>query len=399
MFKDLLTKSTGFSSEIERHLESSDRSKVKSLGAMMLFTSFSSALIMGYGISVLSFHSPALFPFVFIFWFIFVYLFERIIVSGNELKKSVLIARFIAALSFAIIHSLIIDTLFFRSDINEAFRNQQFKTENAIRESSQNKVKDLTASINQLSNQNNAYLKKISDLQQEIISEADGTSGTHNKGMGPIYDLKKRMLLPQIRILQNHIKSNKTAIVGFKSEIKATNKGADNEISTLPENHGLIAHVRMLYEIEMIHGNFISRLFSFLFFMVFVFIETLPLFARISFELKTYHNLLKKKDKSVLQLADLKIQQENQRETKKLVWSTTNQDLSDQSVLNIERMEIHYIAAKEKIRETEKIIQLLASKKQELSKKYPEYSANYLEPTFYNLENDFKKVIKQISLP
>jgi len=399
MFKDLLTKIAGLSSDIVRHLESSDRSKVKSLGAMMLFTSFSSALIMGYGISVLSFHSPALFPFVFIFWFIFVYLFERIIVSGNELKKSVLIARFIAALSFAIIHSLIIDTLFFRSDINEAFRNQQFKTENAIRESSQNKVKDLTASINQLSNQNNAYLKKITNLRQEIVSEADGTSGTHKKGMGPIYDLKKKMLLPQIRTLQNHIKSNIAAIVGFKSEIKAINKGTDNEISTLPENHGLIAHVRMLYEIEMIHGNFISRLFSFLFFMVFVFIETLPLFARISFELKTYHNLLKKKDKSVLQLADFKIQQENQRETKKLVLSTTNQDLSDQSVLNIERMEIHYIAAKEKIRETEKIIQLLASKKQELSKKYPEYSANYLEPTFYNLENDFKKVIKQISLP
>ncbi len=390
--KKLLQNITGFSTTVIQHLEIADQNRISLMGGIMIFTSLVSATIMSYAFAVMSFHNPYLIPVIFFLWFIFVYFFERLIISGKKINKLVMITRFIAALAFAMIHSLIIDVLFFQQDIQESFMNQNKVMAARISKDYDAKITSKTKLINELMVQNQVLSDKIVHLRNQIVSEADGSSGTRKVGMGPIFDLKKRILLPEIRALNKNIADNKRFIDEYKNEIQAFKIKMGDKINKIipPNQHGLLTNIRQLNQIEFVHGDFISRLFATLFLLIFIFVETLPLFAKLSLDISSYYNILDIARAERQDTAFIYYEQTKINETNKTILLSTNQRFIDNHNLNIKRLSSFNDFIRNKTFSFQAVVREIEEKKEEYQKKYPHLTDLHIKPFFDGIYKQIK---------
>lgn len=395
-----LQKITGFSTEVIPNLEIADQNRITLMGGIMLFTSLVSATIMSIAFAVMSFHNPYLIPVIFFLWFIFVYFFERLIISGRKVNQLVMISRFIAALAFALIHSLIIDVLFFQTDIQESFLNQNKVMAAHISKDYGNKISSKTKMMNELMAQNQILSNKIIHLRNQIVSEADGSSGTYKVGMGPIFDLKKKMLLPEIKALNKNITDNKKSIEEIKNGIQAIKIKMGDEINEIipPSRHGLLANIRQLNQVEFVHGDFISRLFATLFLLIFIFIETLPLFTKLSLDITSYYSIFDMARNERQNTALIHYEQKNINESNKTILSSKNQRFIDYHHLQNEKMASFGASVSNRISAFQNSIQEVEDKKNVYQEKYPHLADSHIKPFFDGISKEIKDFYNNLKI-
>ncbi len=398
--KKLLQKITGFSEEVIPHLEIADKNKINLMGGIMIFTSLVSATIMAYAFAVMSFHNLFLIPVIFFIWFIFVYLFERLIISRRKVNRLVMITRFMAAMAFALIHSLIIDVLFFQTDIQESFLNQNKTIAARITKESSAKINAKTKMIHSLMVQNQILTNKIIHLRNKIVSEVDGSSGTHKIGMGPIFDLKKKMFLPEIKALDQNITNNKKSIEDIKNGIEALKSRENNEINKIisPNQHGLLSNIRQLNQIEFVNGDFVSRLFATLFLLVFIFVETLPLFAKLSLDITGYYNILHQAQREREDVAVAHFEHRRITESNKILLSSKISKLKNKIQIKLDEISVIKGSILEKFERLQEIFKLIHDEKENLVQHYPEYEQSHINPLINSIEKDVSQLVKHLNI-
>ena len=395
-----LQKITGFSAAVIPHLEIADQNKISLMGGIMIFTPLVSATIMSYAFAVMSFHNPYLIPMIFFLWFIFVYFFERLIISERDVNKLIMITRFIAALAFALIHSLIMDVLFFQTDIQESFMNQNKVMAASISKDFGVKISSNRKIINHLMAQNQILSDKIIHLRNQIVSEADGSSGTHKVGMGPIFAMKKKMLLPEIKALNTNINDNKKAIEDYKNRIEAIKLNENNQINKIipPNQHGLLSNIRQLNQIEFVHGDFVSRLFATLFLLIFIFIEILPLFTKISLDISNYYDIFDMALKRMKNTAFIYYEQKKTNESNRIILSSKSQQLTDYHRINNEKLASFKTFINSKILAFQHTIQEVEDKKTESEQKYPHLTDSHIKPFFDGIYKMIKNFYNNLNI-
>lgn len=399
--KSFLQKFTGLSSKAINHCGEASQNKIMVLGAIMIFTAFVSAIFMSYAISFLCFHSIITMPAVFLTWFIFVYLFERLIIAGRDIRKSsILVSRLAAALAFAIVHSLVIDTMFFKKDIIDSFKKEKMLESVNIQSTFDRRMENQMNRIMVLRNNNRELTDQVKSLNEQIIAEVDGTGGSFKRGFGPIYELKKKSIEPQIESIKTLIVKNEEEIVFLQNNLKNNELEKNEKISMLPDysDKGLLENIRQLHKITLIEGDFTSRFFLILWFCIFVFIESLPLLAKLTLDIPDYYRGYDKILVGQDTITDIKINHETQVEAERELAFTTNAIAKTHVEVVLDKMRIQLEGLEKSQHLLSEHLKKYDSALGTIRKNYPGYIESHIVPLFAQNIKEMPLIINQIKI-
>lgn len=279
----------------------SEMNKYFGIGATVFFTGVFAFFSGGYALYTV-FHSS--FPAILfgLVWGGMIFNLDRYIVSSlkkkGDLKKELRLAipRLILAVFLATVISKPLELKIFESEIDaelllmqqELFKEQ----EDQVKTRYQAKISVLKKEIER----NTMQIREKERIRDELVlvaqKEADGTGGSGHRSMGPIYQAKKRDADKADQELQN-LKERVEPLIQLKQkELLATEDELENEIQNLNRKNydGLAARMEALSRISLksttIHYT------NWFIFLLFIVIETAPLFVKLISERGPYDEML-----------------------------------------------------------------------------------------------------------
>lgn len=280
-----------------------DINKYIGIGAIIFFTGLLAMISASYAIYTVFDHWIAALCFGLI-WGLMIFNLDRYIVSSMKRRGSfandffTALPRLILAVIISIVISKPLELKIFEKEINAeivSMEQEVYKTqESKVQDRYQSQMTTLQSDIVTLKNEIQLKQSKRDELTSIAQQEADGTGGSKQKNLGPIYKTKKHdadqadlelkslitQYLPLISDKESQIKSiqesmhgdikglNKTALGGFASRIDALSRLADRS-----------------------RAIWIASLFIML---LFVAIETAPIFVKLISARSPYDYVLHK---------------------------------------------------------------------------------------------------------
>lgn len=286
-----------------------ESSKYVGIGATVLFTGFLAALSAGYALYTVfeSFFGSILFGLI---WGSMIFNLDRFIVCSMKKRGvfwqefKVAIPRLLLAILLALVISKPLELKIFEKEINQQLDKQKIALSVAAITGINNKypeIADLNSKILILKNEIDTKQKKFDDLTKEANKEADGTGGSGHANKGPIYqakaaaaekaeiDLKKASDrdLPQI---DNHEKKIVQLTILKDLDI---NKQKPN----IDKYDGLAARIDALGVLTS--KSDAMNLANIFLILLFIAIETSPIFVKIISVKGPYDDLLEKHEHSI----------------------------------------------------------------------------------------------------
>ena len=138
-------------------------------------------------------------------------------------------------------------------------------------------IEDLEIQNNALQEQIDAKEAEVNALYDTYIAEAEGREGTMLLGKGPVYKEKREKHDAMLAELQDLKSSNKSKIEANEAQMALLNTDYKNQVDTsqpvIDNFDGLMARVNALGELPWLPSFFI--------FLLFLAIETSPVFAKL----------------------------------------------------------------------------------------------------------------------
>ncbi len=286
MLKQFFWMCSGADTDILKNSSKAEQTKFAGIGGTVFFTAVMAFIAASYALYTVfdSYFTAIIFGLI---WGLLIFNLDRFIVSTIKKQdnkwKEVLQAtpRIILAVIIAIVISKPLEMKIFEKEINQVLLTQK----NDLTLANKNQI------ANQFTPEITTYQTEIDQLKQEIaskevetnalyntyISEAEGTAGTKLLGKGPVYKEKREKHDAALAELQQLKTENKLKISDKESQISAlTNQQKEQEITTQPiidGFDGLMARISAL--------NALPWLPSFFIFLLFLAIETSPIFSKL----------------------------------------------------------------------------------------------------------------------
>ena len=286
MLKQFFWMCSGADTDILKNSSKAEQTKFAGIGGTVFFTAVMAFIAASYALYTVfdSYFTAIIFGLI---WGLLIFNLDRFIVSTIKKQdnkwKEVLQAtpRIILAVIIAIVISKPLEMKIFEKEINQVLLTQK----NDLTLANKNQI------ANQFTPEITTYQTEIDQLKQEIaskevetnalyntyISEAEGTAGTKLLGKGPVYKEKREKHDAALAELQQLKTENKLKISDKESQISAlTNQQKEQEITPQPiidGFDGLMARISAL--------NALPWLPSFFIFLLFLAIETSPIFSKL----------------------------------------------------------------------------------------------------------------------
>ena len=286
MLKQFFIICSGSDSDILEHCSKGEQNKYAGIGATVFFTAVMAFIAASYALYTV-FDNLYAAIFFGVIWGLLIFNLDRFIVS--TIKKSdnfideIIQAspRILLAVIIAIVIAKPLELKIFEKEINQVLLEQKneltLANKNQIAEQFTPAISDLNNDIVSLQQQIDTKEAEVNALYDTYIAEAEGTAGTKLLGKGPVYKEKREKHDALLAELQQLKAENKVKIVDSENKI-ATLKG-DYEtqiVSTQPvisNFDGLMARVNALGKLPWLPSFFI--------FLLFLAIETSPIFAKL----------------------------------------------------------------------------------------------------------------------
>tara|TARA_R110001583_G_scaffold84472_1_gene222123 strand:- start:1793 stop:2875 length:1083 start_codon:yes stop_codon:yes gene_type:complete len=277
---------SGADTDILQQSSKSEQIKFAGIGGTVFFTAIMAFIAASYALfTVFDTYFAAIF--FGLVWGLLIFNLDRFIVStikkqGNKWKEFwQATPRIILAIIIAIVISKPLEMKIFEKEINQVLLTQK----NDLTLANKNQI------ANQFTPEITAFQTEIEQLKQEIdtkeaetnalyntyISEAEGTAGTKLLGKGPVYKEKREKHDAALAELQQLKTDNKLKISEKENQIATlTILQKEQELTTQPiidGFDGLMARINALKELPWLPSFFI--------FLLFLAIETSPIFAKI----------------------------------------------------------------------------------------------------------------------
>lgn len=263
-----------------------EQTKYASIGATVFFTALMAFIASGYALYTIFDNLYAAIGFGFI-WGLLIFNLDRFIVSTLRKKDSKFAEflqatpRIILAVIIAIVISKPLELKIFEKEINQVLLAQ--KNELTLSNKSQiaaqftPEIEQLNQEIKDLETAIVTKENEVNDLYETYIAEAEGRKGTELVGKGPVYKEKREKhdaALLELQTLRNvnteKIATKEASIQQLITQQKA--KEADTQ-PVIDGFDGLMARVNALNELPWLPSFFI--------FLLFLAIETAPIFAKL----------------------------------------------------------------------------------------------------------------------
>lgn len=286
MLKQFFIICSGSDSDILDHCSSGEQNKYAGIGATVFFTAVMAFIAASYALYTVfdNYITAVAFGLV---WGLLIFNLDRFIVSTIKKRNNVLdeliqaSPRLILAVIIAVVISKPLELKIFEKEINQVLlteKNQMtLENKEALAKQFNPGVTNLQTDIQSLQKQIEVKEAEVNALYDTYISEAEGTAGTKLLGKGPVYKEKREKhdaALAELNLLKAE---NKSKIQDAESQIGQLKTDYNSQVATtqpiIDGFDGLMARVNALGKLPWLPSFFI--------FLLFLAIETSPIFAKL----------------------------------------------------------------------------------------------------------------------
>nr|WP_321244888.1 DUF4407 domain-containing protein [uncultured Psychroserpens sp.] len=286
MLKKFFIICSGADTDILDNCAIGEQNKFAGIGATVFFTAVMAFIACSYALYTVFDNVFAAIGFGFV-WGLLIFNLDRFIVSTIKKRNNVIdeilqaSPRLILAVIIAIVISKPLELKIFEKEINQVLLEQKndltLANQNQIAAQFTPNVDALSSEILNLQSQIATKETEVNTLYDIYITEAEGTAGTNLLGKGPVYKEKRDKHDAALAELQQLKADNKAKIEVIENQITQLNSNYDAQVaSTQPiidGFDGLMARVNALGELPFLPSLFILLLF--------LAIETSPIFAKL----------------------------------------------------------------------------------------------------------------------
>ena len=286
MLKKFFILCSGSDSDILDTCSNGEQNKYAGIGATVFFTAVMAFIASSYALYTV-FDNPFIAIGFGLIWGLLIFNLDRFIVSTIKKRNQVLdefiqaFPRIILAIIIAIVISKPLELKIFEKEINQVLLEQKNELTLANKEQI---AKQYNPNINNLSNEITALQQQITTKEAEVnalyniyITEAEGTAGTKLLGKGPVYQEKRDKHDASLTELEQLKIDNKAKIATLEAQIAELGTNLNSKIEAsqpiIDGFDGLMARVNALNKLPLLPSLFI--------FLLFLAIETSPIFAKI----------------------------------------------------------------------------------------------------------------------
>ncbi len=286
MLKKFFLICSGSDTEILESCTNGEQNKFVGIGATVFFTAMMAFIAASYALYTVFDNLAAAVFFGFV-WGLLIFNLDRYIVStikktGNIMDEIIQASpRILLAVIIAVVISKPLELKIFEKEINQVLLEQKndFTLANKEQIALQYEplVEDLKLQNQELQNEIDKKESEVNALYDTYIAEAEGREGTMLLGKGPVYKEKREKHDTMLAELQDLKQTNKSRIEANEAQMAALgleyNQQVDSSQPIIDNFDGLMARVNALGELPWFPSFFI--------FLLFLAIETSPVFAKL----------------------------------------------------------------------------------------------------------------------
>ncbi len=286
MLKQFFIICSGSDTDILEHCSKGEQNKYAGIGATVFFTALMAFIAASYALYTVFDNLFAAIGFGFV-WGLLIFNLDRYIVStikktGNVIDELIQASpRIILAVIIAIVIAKPLELKIFEKEINQVLLEQKndltLANKDQIAQQFTPKIEVLQNDIKAFQNQIDTKEAEVNALYDTYIAEAEGREGTMLLGKGPVYKEKRDKHDALLAELQELKETNKAKIIATEAEIAQLQNDYNTQVTTsqpiIDNFDGLMARVNALGTLPWLPSFFI--------FLLFLAIETSPIFAKL----------------------------------------------------------------------------------------------------------------------
>lgn len=286
MLKQFFIICSGSDTDILEQCSKGEQNKYAGIGATVFFTAVMAFIAASFALYTV-FDNIYTSVFFGLIWGLLIFNLDRYIVStikktGHAIDELIQASpRILLAVIIAVVISKPLELKIFEKEINQVLLEQKneltLANKNQIAQQFNPNIENLNTDITSLQQQIDTKEAEVNTLYDTYIAEAEGTAGTKLLGKGPVYKEKRDKHDALLAELQQLKEENKTKIAASESQIAKLKSDYETQVvSTQPiinNFDGLMARVNALGKLPWLPSLFI--------FLLFLAIETSPIFAKL----------------------------------------------------------------------------------------------------------------------
>lgn len=344
MLKKFFLLCSGVDLKLIETCSNGEQNKYAGIGATVFFTAVMATLACSYALYTVfdNLYSAIFFGLI---WGLLIFNLDRFIVSTikkNDSKwKEFLqaVPRIILAMIIAMVISKPLELKIFEKEINSVLLEEKnemtLKNKDQIAKQFEPEIAQLNNGIKALKDEIDTKEQDVNDLYETYIAEAEGRKGTLLVGKGPVYKEKRDKHDAALKELsqlkaenKQKIENNEAAIAQLQSDWKKAETDTQPIISNFD---GFMARINALGKLPWLPSFFI--------FLLFLAIETAPIFAKLVSPRGEYDYKLEDAESAVKNWVAQQVDQRNELlDTDVVVNSKVYTDLQeDQDVYDYKR--------------------------------------------------------------
>ncbi|AUC82533.1 DUF4407 domain-containing protein [Lacinutrix sp. Bg11-31] len=314
MLKQFFIICSGADTDILKSSSNGEQNKYAGIGATVFFTAVMAFIASAYALFTVF---DTLFTAIGfgLIWGLLIFNLDRFIVSTIKKRGSALdqiiqaFPRLVLAVIIAIVISKPLELKIFEKEINQVLLEQKneltLANQDQIALQFNPKTKAMEQNIVALQNDIKTKEAEVNALYAVFINEAEGTAGTNLIGKGPVYKEKRDKHDAALADLQLLKETNTEKIATIETAVNQLKIDYDTQVSTtqpiIDGFDGLMARVTALNTLPWIPSFFI--------FLLFLAIETSPIFAKLMSPKGEYDFKLEDQETAIKSLVDQKVQE------------------------------------------------------------------------------------------
>ena len=286
MLKKFFIICSGSDTDILDNCSIGEQNKYAGIGATVFFTAVMAFIASSYALYTVFDNHIAAIAFGFI-WGLLIFNLDRFIVSTIKKRDNFMdemiqaSPRILLAVIIAIVISKPLELKIFKKEIDQVLLEQKndltLANQNQIAEQFNPEIASLENDIKNYQAQIDTKEAEVNALYDTYITEAEGTAGTMLLGKGPVYKEKREKHDAALAELSQLKIDNKAKITATEAQIAKLKTDYDTKVSTtqpvIDRFDGFMARINALGELPWIPSFFI--------FLLFLAIETSPIFAKL----------------------------------------------------------------------------------------------------------------------
>ncbi|GGD21397.1 DUF4407 domain-containing protein [Hyunsoonleella pacifica] len=286
MLKRFFIICSGADTDILQQCSKGEQNKYAGIGATVFFTAIMAFIAAGYALYTVF---DNLFTSIFfgLIWGLLIFNLDRYIVStikktDNTIDEFIQATpRIILAIIIAIVIAKPLELKIFEKEINQVLLEEKnamtLANQNQIAAQFTPEIETLNSEIQNFQDEIIAKEIEVNNLYDVYISEAEGTAGTKLLGKGPVYKEKREKHDAALIDLQTLKEENKVKIQAAETKVAELKENYNTKVADtqpiISNFDGLMARVNALGKLPWIPSFFI--------FLLFLAVETAPIFAKL----------------------------------------------------------------------------------------------------------------------